>query len=388
MNVLKQTFAVFRYLISTWRKSWGGAASTALGFVLVAATLIATQNLAAGISDLWHRSGEKDIAIILSASAFSEMNSRVPASAIAALRQAPGLAGGTPIMPEFVGSTTLFKRSNASPVTVVVRGIHPETTTVSSPLLAGRRFTAGKDEIIVGDAVAAQMRDGSIGSALRVGNRRMEVVGILDGAGGLAASEIHGDGITVADALGAPNQWSVVKVKLADASRFAAFASYLESIPGLNVSALRESELYARQGARLRDIVMVPGVVLVVLMAIAACLGAVNTLQSAVLSRLRELATMRAIGFSGGPLVMGLLMEAGSLALVGASLGAALTAAVLSNATLITSTGMHAVAISMHVTAMSVAIALGASTLVGVIGGLWPALNAMRANVVESLRAA
>jgi putative ABC transport system permease protein len=189
-------------------------------------------------------------------------------------------------------------------------------------MVEGRRFEPGRNEIIVGQAAEQQFAGLSVGSTEHWGETVWTVVGIFTANGGIAESEMWCDAGVLQPAYRRGDSFQAVYAKLDSPAAFPKFKDSLTTDPRLNVSVLREDDYYAEQSRALNSLVTSLGVPISLLMAVGAVFGALNTMYSAVAARTREIATLRAIGFSRGPVVLSVLVESLVLALAGGLVGA------------------------------------------------------------------
>ncbi len=254
-------------------------------------------------------------------------------------------------------------------------------------MLAGHPFQHGLDEIIVGEKLARTLSGIAVGSSLQLGVSRFKVTGIFkEQGGGRYESEIWGDANQLAPAMGDAGKISAIYVRLASKDDFESFANYLMNLPGLDVNVFRERDYLAQQTDRFRVLVMIPGLAIVSLMGIAAMLAAANTMLSAIQVRLRELGTLRAIGFGPTAVAAQILAEALVLGLLGGAAGALIAAGMLHGESALTSNGLSAMALSLSVRPEAAFAAIGTVLLFSLIAGAWPAILMSRICVVDALR--
>lgn len=390
LDFFKQFRAVLTFSLMSLAARASSATAAVMGFAVVGGTLASVLALTMGISSLWNRTGARDIAIVMGRSAFAEINSQLAPDAIAQLAQAPGLDRNVvlPISPQLVATTTMLRGSHQAPINVLVRGFaHPLVPGRGVTLRSGRMPKAGVNEVAVGERLAESMSRLALGESIQIGNRSMAIVGIFAVGGGIRESEVWGNASNIGDALGTPGQINIATVHLARPEDFDRLHQFIVSTPGLDASAYRESEYFRRLAARFHDIILIPGLALVALMAVAAGLAAVNTMHSAIQSRLRELATLRAIGFQASSVITALIAESTVLACLGGSSGALLAALLFHKAPAITSNGLSAMAFTMQISPVMVVIAVAVAAAAGIVGGIWPAISAARVQIVDALRA-
>jgi putative ABC transport system permease protein len=284
----------------------------------------------------------------------------------------------------------LPKRSTGTNANVPLRGVQPAAFEVRDEvrIVEGRRFEPGRNEVIVGQAAASQFSGLELGNHLRWGENEWTVVGTFSANGGLAESEIWCDAGVLQPAYRRGNSFQSVYARLEGPGAFQGFKDALTSDPQLDVKVIRESEYYQAQSEGLTSLIRTLGVVITILMSVGAIFGALNTMYAAVATRVREIATLRALGFRAGPVVLSVLTESLFLALVGGGVGAAI--AYLAFNGFQTSTMNWAtfsqLSFSFTVTPVLVGLGLACAVLMGLIGGLFPAVRAARLPVATALR--
>jgi len=284
----------------------------------------------------------------------------------------------------------LPKRSTHTTANVPMRGVQAEAFAVRSHLqiIAGRMFQPGRNELVVGRGAAAQFEGLEIGRTLTWGTNTWRVVGIFDTGGTLADSELWCDGGVLGPLYRRGSTVQTVYVKLESPAAFTRFKDALTTDPRVNLKIQRETDYYAEQSQTLTTLVTTLGTVIAVLMGIGAVFGAVNTMYTAVASRMREIATLRALGFGGGAVSVSVLAESMMLALGGGVAGG-LVAYVAFNGfetSTINWQTFSQVAFAFAVTPRLVTTGLVYALVMGFLGGLLPAIRAARLPVVSALR--
>lgn len=361
------------------------------GFAVTGGVLVSVLALASGLSGFWRSAGPDDVAIVLARSSFSEVGSRLDRNTIALLRQAPGLAQAphVAISPQLITTATLPRASDGKGASVLIRGFDGAMLGGDGniTLLEGRLFQHGLDEVIVGEKLARMLSGMTIGSSLQLGTSRFKIAGIFkEQGGGRFESEIWGDANQLAPAMGETGKISAIYIKLASSADFDSFANYVSNQPGFDVNVFREHDYLVQQADRFRKLVLIPGLAIVLVMGIAAVLAAVNTMLSAVQVRLRELATLRAIGFSPAIVAAQILTEALILGLLGGAIGALVSGGFLQGESALTSNGLSAMAISLSVRPEAAVAAIGVVLLCALIAGAWPAILMSRICIADALR--
>ncbi|NJL28328.1 MAG: FtsX-like permease family protein, partial [Thermoanaerobaculia bacterium] len=246
----------------------------------------------------------------------------------------------------------------------------------------------GRNEIIVGSAAAEQFAGLGVGQSVRWGENSWQVVGIFSTGGTAEDTEIWTDAKVLQPAYRRGNSYQSVHLRLASAADFDRFKDDLTSDPRLNVKVIREADYYAEQSEILANLIKTLGVLIGGLMGFGAVFGALNTMYTAVSTRTREIATLRALGFSSGPVVISVIVEAILLAVVGGLVGSGLAYALFNGfqaATLNFQT-FSQVAFAFAVTGPLIVGGLLYALVMGFVGGFFPAIRAARLPVATALR--
>jgi len=273
---------------------------------------------------------------------------------------------------------------------VPLRGVSPAALKVrpSVKIVEGRMLTPGTSEIVVGRAASQQFAGLTVGSVQNWGQNKWTVVGIFEADGSISESEIWSDARVLQPAYRRGNTYQSVYVRLESVDAFQKFKDALTTDPRVSVTAVPEPEYYAGQSEILHLVITTIGYLIASLMGVGAIFGAVNTMYTAVASRTREIATLRALGFGNFPVVFSVLTEAIVLALIGGVLGGLV--AWLAFDGYQTSTmnfqSFSQVAFAFAVTPALMGQALAFAIVMGLFGGLFPAWRAARLPVVTALR--
>ena len=393
MRFLSQVVAVTALTLRTLPQRAGSSAVAVVGVTGVVIVFVAVLSIAEGFLAALAGAGSPDTAIVLRGGSTAETTSALATDATRIIKDAPGVLrdGSGP-----VASAELFvvvdvpKRGTGIDANVPLRGVEPAAFRVREEvrIVEGRPFREGTNEIIVGRSAANQFEGLELGATPRWGESSWEVVGIFEADGTLSESEIWCDARVLQPAYRRGNTYQSVLARLDSEDAFPGFRDSLASDPRLDVMVEREDVFYVGQSQLIHSIITGIGTVIAVLMGIGAVFGAVNTMYSAVASRTREIATLRALGFGGVPVVVSVLVESALLSLVGGVLGGGLAYVAFhgyQTATLNWTTFTQ-VAFAFNVTpALLVQGALYA-TIMGLLGGLFPAIRAARLPIVTALR--
>ena len=389
----KQAAAITMVNLRTIPERKGAALAAAFGIAGVVAVFVAVLSIGVGFRRTLAVSGSPDTAIVLRGGSDSEMvsgllhqDTRVIADTPGILRTAQGPAASS----ELFVIVDIPKRSTGTAANVPLRGVQPAAFTVRDrvKLIAGRRFEPGKNEIIVGKAAQEQFAGLDLGSTLRWGENTWTVVGVFTADGAVSESELWCDASVLQPAYRRGDTFQSVYAKLTSPAAFTAFKDALTTDPRLDVKVVREDEYFASQSQALSAIINFLGTLIAGLMAVGATFGALNTMYTAVASRTREIATLRALGFGAGPVVVSILVESLLLALAGGLVGAVAAYFAFNGyrASTINFQSFSQVAFAFAVTPPLLVGGIVIALLMGLIGGLFPAIRAARMPVITALR--
>jgi putative ABC transport system permease protein len=392
-NAISQVATVTWLGLRTLGQRLGASLATVFGVMGVVGVLIVVLSIGEGFKHALTSAGSDDTALVMRSGSDNEMTSGLLRDATRIIAEGPGVlrtAQGPVASAELYVVVDVPKRSTGTDANVPLRGVQPAAFQVRDEvkIVEGRAFQPGRNEIVVGRAAASQFAGLELGNKKRWGGVEWEVVGIFDADGGISESEIWCDVGVLQPAYRRGSSFQAVYAKLESPQAFDRFKDALTTDPRLDVKVIRESEYYEAQSRTLDQIVTGLGFFVGVVMAIGATFGALNTMYSAVATRTREVATLRALGFGAGPVVISILAEALFLALVGGALGAGIAYLGFNGfqaATMNWST-FSQVAFKFAVTPPLVVLGTVFALVIGLVGGLFPAIRAARMPVATALR--
>lgn len=371
----------------------GSTLTAVFGVAGVVAVLVAVLSIAAGFRATMEGSGRPDVAIVMRGGSQAEMNSILGRDDVRIVQDAPQvlrMEGGPAASAELFVVVDVPKRSTGTSANVPLRGVQEAAFRVRDAVevVEGRRFTPGRNEVIVGSGAAAEFAGLDVGNTLRWGENEWTVVGRFTAGGTVSDSEIWCDVGVLQPAYRRGSSFQAVYARLTSPEAFDDFQAGLEADPRLDVSVQRETEYYAEQSQGLATFISVAGTLIAVLMAIGAVFGALNTMYTAVAARTREIATLRALGFRPGPVVLSVLIESLALALAGGAVGGILAYLAFDGfqAATLNWQSFSQVAFAFRVTPPLVVLGLVFALAIGFVGGLFPAVRAARLPVATALR--
>jgi putative ABC transport system permease protein len=366
--------------------------STVIAVALVVMVLLAFLAMANGFSRTIAGSGAEDVAIVLRGGSQAELNSVILRDQVRLIEEGPGIAkkpDGKPLASaELYLVVDGIKRSSQTKANLPLRGIGQEGSAVRKgiTIVAGRMFNPGSNEIVVGKALTREFQGFDLGQTVAFGTSRWTVVGIFEAEGSVFESEIWADLGVVQSLFNRNNAFQTVRLRLESPAALAALRNYAETDPRLKLDVKSEAAYFAEQAAQTSDLIQKLGWPLAIAMAFGALAGALNTMYSSVAARATEIATLRAIGFRAFPAFAGTLVESLLLAVIGGVVGAAATWLIfdgLSASTL--GASFTQVVFNFKLTPTLIAQGIVLALIVGLIGGLFPAVRAARMPIVAGL---
>lgn len=393
MRWLFQTGVVSLLNLRSLPQRLGSSTVAILGFAGVVAVFVAVLSIAEGFREVMKGSGDPCVVVVLRGGSDSEMTSGLSLEQTRIIKEGPGVVreNGKPL-----ASSELFVvvdvpyRSTGTNANVPLRGVEQGAFTLRGDvqIVEGRRFTAGRNEVIVGAAAAGQFAGLDVGNMLRWGENEWAVVGVFTAGGSVYESEIWTDALVLQPAYRRGSTFQSVFARLETPEAYQAYKDALTSDPRLDVDVYRETDYYAEQSLVLRQMIGILGNLIAILMAVGATFGALNTMYNAVAVRRREIATLRALGFQAVPVVVSVMAESVLLAMLGGLLGGGLAWLIANGyetATINWQT-FSQVAFRLSVTPGLLAGGIVYAVIMGLVGGIFPAVRAARPPIAIALR--
>lgn len=393
LNWLSQIVSITRFGLMSIPARRGAVTAAVIGIAGVVAVLVGVLSIAVGFRKTLMASGSPDAAIVLRSGADSEMVSGLQRETTRLIADAPGIvrtAEGALSSPELFVIIDLPKRETGTDANVPMRGVERAAFQVHDQvrITQGRAFEWGKNEIIAGAGAARAFAGLEVGSKVRVGQFEWPVVGIFSAGGGSAESEVWTDATVLQAAYKRGDTFQSVYTRLAGPEALTQFKDALTTDPRLNVKVMRQTDYYAEQSTAVTKLITTLGYLIALLMAIGAVFGALNTMYSAVAARTREIATLRALGFGGGAVVVAVMLESLALALAGGALGGALAYFAFNGFQTATMNwqSFSQITFAFQVTPALLVQGIAWAAFIGLIGGLFPAIRAARLPIAAALR--
>jgi putative ABC transport system permease protein len=394
MSSLSQIAAVSAMNIRSLPQRIGTSSVVVIGIAGVVAVLISVLAMSTGLIKTMEKTGPMNRAIVVRTGSSTELVSVLTNDAALAIADSAGIKkgpDGRPLAsPEGVLIVNVVKKDGEDAVapfrgfTQDAFGVHPEIKIVQ-----GRLFKPAVTEMIVGKSAQRLYKGLDVGSQVKLKGTTWTVVGTFESGGSARESELIADARTLNSAYRRGNGAQSVLVVLDSPTSFQTLKDSITSNPQLQVDVSSEKDFGAQQSDRISKILKIVAYVVGGIMAVGAIFGALNTMYSAVSARTREIATLRAIGFGPAPVVVSIFVEALLLALIGGTIGA-LIAWLLFNGHSVDSSGGGfggQLIFDLAVTPTLIALGIIWACIIGVIGGLFPAIRAARLPVATALRA-
>ena len=382
------------YNVRSLGARWTSSVVAVLGIAGTVGVFVAMLSLARGFEATLMASGSERNAIVRRAGATSEMDSSVMLEQVRVVEDAPGVVreggAGPLVSPEVVVIASFPLKGRGTEGNAQVRGVSLKALAVrpTVKIVAGRAFQPGLSELLVGRNVSAAYEGLELGRTVKFGGGTWTVVGVFDSGGTAYDSELWCDYSVLRQVYQRPlNMFQSATARLTSPEALTGFKDALTSDPRVTVQIDREIDYYAKQSRQLTTLITVLGSIVAVVMGIGAVFGALNTMYSAVSERSREIATLRALGFGSGSVVTSFVLEALFIALVGGLLGCVVVLPLngLTTGTINWQTFSH-LAFAFRVTPDLLAMGIAFALMMGLIGGVPPAVRAARAPIAFALR--
>ena len=388
--MISQILAVTSINLRSIPQRWGMSLATILSIALVVGVLLGFLAMANGFRATVDGTGSERVAVLLRSGAQAELNSGFGRDTVRLIETAPGVArtedGDAILSAELYVITDATKRSTGNDASLSLRGVDEAAPLLREnfQIIEGRMFSDGTNEIVVGEGVLREFSGFDLNSTIRMGPNEWRIVGVFSTGGSVFDSEIWADIGTVQNLYQRGASYQSIRVQLDGEGGLEALQQYVEDEPRLDLDVQTEKDFFAQSAGGLSNLIMYLGWPLAIIMAVGALAGAWNAMYASVDSRIREIATLRTLGFSGFAAFVGTLVESLMLAFVGGLVGALITYFVFDGVSASTMGGSFTqVVFSFAVTPEAVVNGVILALLVGLLGGFFPALRASRVPLLE-----
>jgi putative ABC transport system permease protein len=364
---------------------------TAAAIAIVVGVFVAAMALVGGLNSAIKDTSSPDNLILIRRGADSEANSLISLDQLDALKFLPAIqrdSAGNPLVSPEATAQVFITPADHTLDNLPIRGVLPVSAQVHEKVhvIAGRMFTPGLNEVMIGKLLLNQYPGCSLGSDLKVGRRAWKVVGVFEAGGSSFESEVWADLHSLQEDARRGSSFNSIRLKFVPGCDIHSLVERIADDPRINLHAQTESEYYKEQSAIAANL-RVLGMLVAGIMAFAAIFAAMNTMYAAVSARTTEIGTLRALGFGPGAILASFLVESSALALVAGVIGVILALPVNGLSTKFNGAiASPTLAFNFQVTPTIVGQALMFAFVIGIAGGWLPARQAMRVSVVTALR--
>jgi putative ABC transport system permease protein len=390
--MLRQIAAVTMMSLRSVPQRLGASLVVVVGITAVVGVLVSVFTMAGSLTGSVLAAGSADRAIIIRTGSNTEGASMLALDTLATVASAPGIArtpeGRSAVTANVVTSVNLPRREGGALRVLAVRGVGAENSAVRPEiqLVEGRLFQPGLREAIVDRLAQTQFAGLELGSTVKLRDSAWTIVGVFTTGGDATGEGLITDVDTLASAYGVGFVNSVT-VKLESPQAFDGLKAAIDSNPTLSVDVYREPDYLEQDAQQLNNLFFFVTYVVCSIMAVGALVGALNTMYAAVSSRSVEIATLRALGFGSVGIVVSVVVEALTLALIGAALGSAIAWVLFSGDSISIGGGNDTLIATLAITPSTLVTGLLWAGGVGLFGALFPAIRAARLPLATALRA-
>lgn len=365
-----------------------------IGVSAVVGVFAAVLSMATGFERTMVAAGRTDAVVILRAGSTGELASAVSNEHIQIVSTAPGIRqsdDGTPMVSgELYVVVDVAKKSTNESANVPLRGVQQAAYGIREDMriVEGREFEPGKNELLVGHSAQRTFVGLDIGSVIPFGLTDWTVVGVFEDNGSVSESELWADVRVIQSIYRRGNSYQTIRARLETPESIDALKEALEADPRIDVDVFNEREFYSAQSEAMTTFIEAVGYPVTILMAIGAIFGALNTMYSSISARGKEIATLRAIGFRPLAVLVSVIIESAALSVVGGIIGGGLAWLFFNGftASTLNAASFSQVVFDFAVTGDLIRQGLVAALLIGLVGGLFPAIRAVRIPVAAALR--
>jgi putative ABC transport system permease protein len=383
----------FRYILRSFGSRRLTTSMTVLGIALVVFVFSAVLMMAYGVQQTLRATGSEQNVIVLRKAANSETLSildREVATLITGMPQIARSSEGLPLCSREALVIINMEKLRGGMSNVTVRGVEQAAFELRPQLrlVDGRMFRSGAREIIVGSSIAQRFDGAQIGDRIKFGGDFWSVVGIFNSGGSGFDSEIWGDSNQIMDAF-KRSSYSTLTLRLRDPETFGEFAAAFQTDNRLlHFEPKGEKQFFEEQSEMMAMFIRVLGLFVTAIFSTGSIIGAMITMYGSVANRTTEIGTLRVLGFMRRSILVAFLAESLLISMSGGVVGL-LLASFLQFFTISTLNfaSFAEVAFSFNLSPSIVAMSLGFSLLMGLIGGFLPAVRAARLDIIHALRA-
>ncbi|MDE0053148.1 MAG: FtsX-like permease family protein [Gammaproteobacteria bacterium] len=384
--MIGQVFQITLLSLRNLPSRLGSSSVIVVGIGGVVGVLVAILAMAKGFEASMSRAGQPDRAIVMRGGSTSELSSGMGPGEIAVVGSWSEVTAASG---ELYLVADVPKRSNQSLANLAIRGVEQDAFEIRPEIsiVEGRSFVTGRTEMIAGRGAVAEFEGVETGSTIELRNSTWTIVGMFEADGSVYESEVWADLATAQSIFRREGGVSSMRVRLASPDAADVLSQRMEDDPRLDLTLTGEDEYFKSQSQQLTTLIETFGYGVAAIMAVGAIFAALNTMYTAVSARTVEIATLRALGFGGMPVVASVVIEALLLALLGGAVGAAVAYFGFNGWTVSTLGGSFSqVAFDFAVTPELLVFGIVWAVGLGLVGGMFPAVRAARLPITTALR--
>ncbi len=365
---------------------------TALGIALTVAVLVAVLALVGGLKSAFQASGNPLNILVMRKGANAELSGGMTRDAFETLKAKPGIARGADGLPqaslELVTVINLPSDTHPDGMNITLRGLTQVGLDIreKTQIVAGRWFRPGQREVVAGKSIAKRYPGAALGKKLHFGRGDWEVVGVMDSESSATNSEIFADLNQMAGDFNRQDAPSSALIRATDAVSAQALVNSINDDQRMNSNARTELEYMDSQTSSAAPVQYL-GIFVAIIMAVGSSFAAMNTMYAAVARRSKEVGTLRVLGFSRGSILFSFFLESVLLSLLGGIIGCLIVLPLNRVTTgMMSFTSFSEIAFNFRVSPEAMVVGIGFATLMGAIGGLFPARMAAKKEILVALR--
>jgi putative ABC transport system permease protein len=383
------------YNVRNVRMRWQVTLLAIGGIALVVAVFAVLMSMSEGFRAALRSTGRPDNAIVVQRGSSSELTSGVPLedrNMLVVDDRVARDANGQPLASwELVVVLALPRLSDGEPANVTLRAVTPRAFDVRCGIrvVEGRSFTPGLDEVIVGRKLQSRIQGLAVGGNVKYQQKLFKIVGLFESTGGAFESEVWGDYDTFSAIFQRGGGSNSLVLRMKDPAAIPELDRFIRAQPQMQLQALSERQYYEEQAGPLARVLRGLATFVAVVMGIGAVFGAINTMYAVVAARTREIGTLRALGFSRRAILASFLIESVILAAIGGAIGCLLAFPMNGFSTGTGQTqSFSEIAFNFRITPQIVLVGMLFAVVMGILGGLLPALRGARMPITSALREA
>lgn len=365
----------------------GSSSVIVVGIAGVVGVLVALLAMAGGFEAALERGGAPDRAIVLRSGSDSEMASNVGQDAVNVVSSMEEVDASSA---ELYLVVDVPKRSGGQVANLVIRGVERSGFEIRPEvrIVAGRHFNPGTREMIAGRKASAEFRGIDLGATVELRDGEWAITGLFEANASAYESEMWADLPVAQSAFRRGGATQSMRIRVESPRDIPALAQRVRDDPRLDLEVIGEEEFFRGQSDAMSGLIRGFGYTVALIMAVGAVFAALNAMYTAVSARTVEIATLRALGFGGGPVVVSVIIEALALGVLGGLLGGAVAYFGFNGFTVSTLNqgSFSQVAFDFAVTPDLLLSGLSWAVTLGLFGGLFPAVRAARLPITTALR--